>query len=130
VPFPSPTDSRPGADGQALDNPQFDRVDRENILPRFAAKTYRPDFGVPDLRTFVEVKYIGAKTDVGAIQEEILADVPGYLSSSSEYAGIIVLVYDAAHKLRDARKFIEDLGSVEGIRQVIAVPGIGTLAEG
>jgi REase_DpnII-MboI len=56
------------ADGQALDNPQFDRVDRENILPRFAAKTYRPDFGVPDLRTFVEVKYIGAKTDVGAIQ--------------------------------------------------------------
>jgi hypothetical protein len=108
---------------------QFDRVDRENVLPRFGAKTYRPDFGVPDLRTLVEVKYIGPKTDVGAIQEEILADVPGYLSSSSEYAGIVALVYDAAHKLRDPRKFIEDLGTVEGISQVIVVPGIGTPVE-
>lgn len=104
---------------------QFDRVDRENVLPRFGAKTYRPDFGVPDLRTLIEVKFIGSKTDIGSIQEEILADVPGYLASPSEYGGIVVLTYDAAHKLRDARKFIEDIQSVEGIRDVIVVPGIG-----
>ena len=104
---------------------QFDRVDREDVLPRFGAKTYRPDFGVPDLRTLVEIKFVGPKTAVGKIQEEIIADVPGYLTNNSAYCGIVVLVYDAAHKLRDARKFVEDLKTVEGILEVIVVPGIG-----
>lgn len=104
---------------------QFDRVDREDTLPRFGARAYRPDFGVPDLSTFVEVKFIGEKTGVADIQEEILADVPGYLNAASRYTGIVVLVYDAAHKLRDPRKFIEDLRSVQGIVEVLVVPGIG-----
>jgi hypothetical protein len=103
---------------------QFDRVDREETLPRFGTKGYKPDFGVPDLTTFVEVKFIGEKTEVAKIQEEILADVPGYLQAASQYTGIVVLVYDAAHKLRDSRKFIEDLRSVQGIVEVFVIPGI------
>lgn len=103
---------------------QFERVEREDTLPRFGAKTYKPDFGIPDLRVLVEVKFIGTKTGVSTIQESILADIPGYLSETSHYDGIIVLVYDRGHKLRDPRKFIEDLRSVEGIIEVIVVPGI------
>jgi hypothetical protein len=106
---------------------QYDRVDREDTLPRFGAKTYKPDFGIPDLQTLIEVKFVGEKTDVGSIQEDILADVPGYLSEASRprFTGIVELVYDYAHKLRDPRKFIEDLSKVDGILDVIVVPGIG-----
>ncbi|MBX7187196.1 MAG: hypothetical protein K1Y01_18790 [Vicinamibacteria bacterium] len=104
---------------------QFDRLDREDTLPRFGLKSYRPDFGVPDLRTLLEVKYVGAKTDLAAIQEEILADVPGYLNSGNSYAGLVVFVYDASHKLLDSRKFVGDLRSVTGISDVVVIPGIG-----
>jgi hypothetical protein len=102
----------------------FERVDREDTLPKFGAKTYRPDFGVPDVGVLVEAKYIGSKTTPAAIQEEILADVPGYLRAGSAYKHIIVIVYDAAHKLRDPRKFMEDLRTVDGILDVLVVPGI------
>ncbi len=104
---------------------QFDRVDREDTLGRFGAKSYRPDFGVPDVGVLIEVKFVGPSTSPARIQEEILADVPGYLQASSNYTGIVVLVYDAAHKLRDPRKIMEDLRTVEGILQVIVVPGVG-----
>jgi REase_DpnII-MboI len=104
---------------------RFDRLDRENMLPRFGVKKYAPDFGIPELGLLVEAKYIGEATRPGDIQEEILADVPGYLQDQSIYDAIVVLVYDAAHKIRDDRKFIEDLRSVEGIIDVILIPGIG-----
>jgi hypothetical protein len=103
----------------------FDRLDREDTLPKFGVKGYKPDFGVPELKTLVEVKFIGERTVVAQIQEEILADIPGYLSDHARYDAIIVFVYDAAHKLRDSRKFIEDLRSVEGIVDVVVVPGVG-----
>ncbi len=104
----------------------FDRLDREDTLPRFGVKNYKPDFGVPDLRTLVEVKFVGEKTKVGEdIQESILGDIPGYLNQHSKYDNLIVLVYDAAHKLRDPRKFIEDLRSADGIIEVFIIAGIG-----
>jgi hypothetical protein len=104
---------------------RFDRVDREDTLPKFGAKNYKPDFGVPELATLIEVKFIGEKTNIADIQEEILADVPGYLGEHSIYKSLVVLVYDGTHKLRDPRKFIDDLRSVEGIVDVLVVPGIG-----
>lgn len=103
---------------------RYDRVDREDVLPRFGAKAYRPDFGIPDLQILVEVKFVGPNTNVGSIQEEILADVPGYLNDVKRFSGIVELLYDDAHKLRDPRKFIEDLRTVDGIIDVIVVPGI------
>lgn len=103
----------------------FDRLEKEETLPRFGVKNYRPDFGIPDLRVLVEVKFIGPKTNVSSIQEGILADIPGYLKTTTNYDAIVVLVYDAAHKLRDSRKFVEDLKSAGGIVDVIIIPGIG-----
>jgi len=103
---------------------QFDRVEREETLPKFGSKNYRPDFGIPDLQLLVEAKFIGEKTHVPAIQEEILADIPGYLTNSQLYNALVVLVYDDAQKLRDPRKFVEDIRSVDGIVDVIIIPGI------
>jgi hypothetical protein len=105
---------------------QFDLVDREDTLPKFGAKNYRPDFGIRELRALIEVKYIGEKTSVSAIQEEIIADVPGYLSTSSPYESIVVLVYDASHKLLDPKRFVEDLCGIKGIASVLVIPGIRT----
>jgi hypothetical protein len=95
------------------------------MLPRFGAMAYKPDFGVPDLATLVEVKFIGEATRVQDIQEEILADVPGYLREATGYSSLIVFVYDAAQKLRDTRRFVDDLRNVTGIIDVIVVPGVG-----
>ena len=103
----------------------FEQLERHNTLPRFGVKSYVPDFGVPDLGTLVEVKFIGQRTKIGDIQEGILADIPGYLNDATGYSAVVVFVYDAAHKLRDARKFIGDLKSIEGVIDVIVVPGIG-----
>jgi len=103
----------------------YDDLAREETLPRFGIKNYRPDFGLPDSRLLVEVKFVGPKTQVSRIQEEILADVPGYLNSATNYDAVIVFVYDAVHLLRDCRKFIEDLKSVEGIAGVLVEPGLG-----
>lgn len=104
---------------------QFDRVERETTLEKFGNKNYRPDFGIPDLRILIEVKFTGIKTDIASIQDGILTDVSAYLNSSSRYTGIVVLVYDSGHKLRDPVKFVEDLRSVDGILDVLVVPGIG-----
>jgi len=103
----------------------YDKLDREDMLPRFGVKKYAPDFGIPELGLLLEVKYIGEQTRLRDVQEEILADVPGYLADRSGYTGIVVFVYDAAQKLRDPRKFIEDLRSVSGIVEVLVIPGLG-----
>jgi len=121
----------PGNEGDVQDivwimlRSHFDRVEREDNLPKFGVKSYKPDFGIPELRVLIEVKYIGAKTRPADIQEEILADIQGYLADQSRYDGIIILTYDGAHKLLDPRKFIEDLRSVDGIIDVLVVPGVG-----
>lgn len=104
----------------------FDRLDREDTLPKFGIKNYIPDFGIPDLQVLVEAKFIGEKTDVKVIQEEIMADIPAYLNASPKYKSIVVFIYDYAQKLRDSRKFEEDLKSIDGIVDVIIIPGIGT----
>jgi hypothetical protein len=55
----------------------------------------------------------------------LLADLPAYLAKATGYTGVLMVVYDAAHKLRDPRRFIEDLRQIEGVVDVIVVPGIG-----
>jgi hypothetical protein len=103
---------------------QFDRLEREDSLPMFAAKSFKPNFGVPELQTLIKVKFIGEKTSVSQVEEEILADAVGYLADQSRYDSLILLVYDVAHKLRGPRRFIEDLRSVDGMIDVIVIPGV------
>ena len=103
----------------------YDGLVREETLPKFGMKSYRPDFGIPDLRVLIEVKFVGARREVPTIQESILADVHGYLQSTAAYDKMIVFVYDAAHGLRDSKKFVRDLESAGGIAEVIVIPGLG-----
>jgi hypothetical protein len=100
---------------------RFDRLDREDSLPEFSARSFRPDFGIPELGALIQVRFLGEKTSIPKVEEEILADAAGYLADQSRYDSLIVLVYDAAHRLRGPRKFVEDLRSVD----VIVTPGVG-----
>jgi hypothetical protein len=104
---------------------QFERVEREETLPKFGAKAYRPDFGIPDLGVLIEVKFIGEKTRTPSIQEEILADIPGYLNEATSYQSVIELIYDYSQQLRDSKPFVDALRSVDGIVEVVVIPGIG-----
>ena len=104
---------------------QFERVEREETLRKFGTKAYRPDFGIPDLGVLIEVKFIGEKTKASSIQEEILADIPGYLNEATRYQSVIELVYDYNQQLRDPKPFVDDLRNIDGIVEVIVIPGIG-----
>ena len=104
---------------------QFDRLDGEDSLPEFIDKSFQPDFGVPELRTLIAVKFLGEETGIAQVEQEILADAAGYLADQSRYDSLIVLVYDAAHRLRGPRRFIERLRSVDGLIEVIVTPGLG-----
>lgn len=104
---------------------QFERVEREETLPKFGTKAYRPDFGIPDLGVLIEVKFIGEKTRASSIQEEILADIPGYLNEATRYQSVIELIYDYSQQLRDSKPFVDALRNVDGIVEVIVIPGIG-----
>ena len=103
---------------------QFDRVEREEQLPTFGVKSYRPDFGIPDLATLVEVKYVGEGMRPADLQEQLLSDVPGYLTAATSYTSLVAFVYDGANKLRDPRRFIDDLRRVDGLIDVIVIPGL------
>ena len=104
---------------------QFERVEREETLPKFGTKAYRPDFGIPDLGVLIEVKFIGEKTRAPSIQEEILADIPGYLNEATRYQSVIELIYDYSQQLRDSKPFVDALRNMDGIVEVIVIPGIG-----
>lgn len=103
----------------------FDQLKREDPLPKFGIKSYRPDFSIPEVGLYIEIKFIGNKTIPQKIQEELLADIPAYLAGDPAYSAILVVVYDAVHKLRDTEQFIAHLRSVDGILDVIVIPGIG-----
>ena len=100
----------------------FTKVEREETLRKFGLKSYRPDFGIPDLKILIEVKFINDKTNPKTIQEEILADVEGYLNKNEEYTSLIVFIYDKANKIRDPEPFISDLKRLKYISDVIIVP--------
>ncbi|HUF37696.1 MAG TPA: hypothetical protein VMN57_04170, partial [Anaerolineales bacterium] len=103
----------------------FDDLKREDTIPSFGVKNYRPDFSIPEVGLYVEIKFIGPRTRPADIQEEILADIPGYLAADSSFDAILICVYDSSHKLRNPKAFIEDIRSVDGILDVIVIPGIG-----
>jgi hypothetical protein len=103
---------------------RFDRVERDEVLPALGVKNYKPDFGLPDVGTLIEAKFVSSDSVIGRIQDELLADVPGYLKNSPRYSSLIAFIYDAAHRLRDDRKLVEGLKGIEGISDVIVIPGL------
>lgn len=99
-------------------------VIKEETLPKFGAKSYVPDFAIPEVRALVEVKFIGDKTSPKKIQEEILADIQPYLKTTGDYESVIVFIYDHSNKIKDETKIISDLESVNEIEAVVVIHSV------
>jgi hypothetical protein len=74
--------------------PTFPDLVDEDYLPKFGAKNYKPDFGIPSLRLLIEVKYVSGSKAIGEIQDELQTDIIGYRESTSEYEAILFFIYD------------------------------------
>ncbi len=89
----------------------------EEYLKRFGIKNPKVDFAIPSIKTFVENKYVGATKELPKVQEEILADIPSYLTHyKDQYDGIVVFIYSKVHISSD---FIDNLKQQKGIIDVI-----------
>ena len=102
---------------------RYEDAVREETLPRFGSKQYRPDFGVPSRSVLVEAKYLRESAHLGTIQDQILADATAYMGASSGYDAFVVLIYGANNVALDARNFVNDLRSINAITEVLLVPG-------
>ena len=74
--------------------PTFPDLVDEDYLPKFGAKNYKPDFGIPSLRLLIEAKYVSGSKTIGEIQDELQTDIVGYRESTSEYDALLFFIYD------------------------------------
>lgn len=90
--------------------------DREVGRVKMSSKEVVPDFILPKLETAVEVKLVKEVARIGAVIDEINADVRAY---RLEYPGIIFVIYDLGGAIRDETEFRRDLEAADGVRVVI-----------
>jgi hypothetical protein len=67
-----------------------------------AVKNFRPDTGLPSMRTLVEYKFIQEKADIDRVADEILADTRGY--TSGDWDCFIFLIYET-RRLKPEREW-------------------------
>jgi len=104
--------------------PLFEKLRRDEALPKLGEKQYKPDFLIPELNTLIEVKYIGQATQTASIQDELLTDAVAYLKASTSYTSLIIIIYDAASKLRDGTPLKEELSTIPNVTNVFIFPKI------
>ena len=103
--------------------PTFPDLVDEDYLPKFGAKNYKPDFGIPSLRLLIEAKYVGGSKTVAEIQDELQADIIGYRESPSEYAAILFFVYDTRGELAAHSELHRVIREQQGVADFITVVG-------
>lgn len=65
-------------------------------------KNFKPDTGLPSIRTLIEYKFIQSKADIGQIADEILADTRGY--ESRDWNAFIFMIYETC-RLKPEREW-------------------------
>jgi hypothetical protein len=71
----------------------------------FSGRGVKPDFSSKDINLAIEAKYLGTKTNINRIIEEMAADVTLY---SKDYTNIIFVIYDRDQKISDREIFVKD----------------------
>lgn len=67
-----------------------------------SVKNFKPDTGLPSMRTLVEYKFIQEKADIDRVADEILADTRGY--KSHDWDCFIFLIYET-RRLKSEREW-------------------------
>jgi 7-cyano-7-deazaguanine synthase in queuosine biosynthesis len=108
--FPGKQPTNEAAVRDALDSQLAagrEELDKEFPIVRFAmVKASRPDLSAAGGRLFVEVKYPRPSRKLGAIGDEIAADITQYRDAD---AAVLFIVYDPNHAVRDRRGFVREL---------------------
>ena len=99
----------------------FDDLIDEEKLKKLGHSSYNPDFAIPSLRLFIEVKYAYTKNDFKKIEKGIQQDVIGYLQNHSEYEKITVFIYDQSSSVQEHDITSRDLKKIDKIEDVIIV---------
>jgi hypothetical protein len=107
----------------AMLRPTFPDLVDEDFLPKFGAKNYKPDFGIPSLRLLIEAKYVSGYKTVAEIQDELHADIIGYRESTSEYSAIIFFVYDTRGEVAANSELHRVIREQKGVADLITVVG-------
>lgn len=98
----------------------FPDVIDEETLTKVGLSSYIPDFAIPSLRLFVEVKFARVKADLKRIEKEILEDSAAYpLAGSGGYDQMIVFIFDNSASVQLHGVVRDALQKVPFIRSVI-----------
>jgi hypothetical protein len=100
-----------------------DLVDEET-LQTFGLKQYKLDFGIPSLRTIIEVKVIRDGRDTKKVQEDLMVDSIGYFANpGAAYRYLVPFVYNKANVAIDSA-FGNDLLRLSPVAAVVVVDGV------
>ena len=89
-------------------------------------KSFRPDTGIPSLKTIIEYKFISTKQDSKKIADEILADTRGY--KSKEYSNIIFVIYET-ERIKNEKEWnylLKKCGASENTKVIVLSGAIQT----
>lgn len=90
--------------------------DRESGRVKVSSKEVVPDFNLLQLATAIEVKLVKDGSRLGAVIDEVNADILAY---SKAYKAVVFVVYDVAGGVRDDAEFRRDLEAVDGVRVIV-----------
>ena len=96
----------------------FGDLEDEHYLPKYAAKSYQPDFGIPSAKLLVEAKVIRTKPDLKKVQAELHDDVAGYLNSNDKYNKVIAAIYNLGGVAVNSDE-LRQLESMPGLERVL-----------
>ena len=77
----------------------FPDLDHEPPISK-PIKSFRPDTGLPSLRTLIEYKFVESRSDVKRVVDEILADTRGY--KSEEWDKVVFVIYETSRLVKES----------------------------
>jgi hypothetical protein len=104
--------------------PVFPDVDDEENLPSIGHARPRADLAVPSLRTLIEVKFLrrSGHAALREITEEIAADTSLYLSRTSNFDTIVVVVWDDCVQTEQHHELQSGIESIKGVAAAVIIP--------
>jgi hypothetical protein len=82
-------------------------------------KNFIPDTGIPSISTIIEYKFVSARSQVGPVADEILADTRGY--TSEKWKSFLYVIYETERFRPEAewRQLLRECGNAENVSAIV-----------
>ncbi len=96
----------------------FPKLQTNPPIPK-PIKNFKPDTGLPSVRTLVEYKFVQSKDDLSRVADEILADTRGYISR--DWDNFIFVIYETRRLKgeKDWNDLLRECGTAWHTRAVV-----------